>query len=77
MNLKEFIEGEKKDSNLFWTLQSGEHQNLLYEAIEKMEETERLLREVLKETELSDKEARKEYFSAITEEAAEENRKGE
>lgn len=37
MNLNEYIEKEKEDSNLFWRLSSGEHQNLLDEAIEKLE----------------------------------------
>lgn len=37
MNLKEFVEEEKKDRNLFWRLQSGEHQNLLYEALDEIE----------------------------------------
>ena len=36
MNLKEFIEKSKEDSDLFWRLQSGEHQNLLDEAIERI-----------------------------------------
>ena len=38
MNLKEFIEKSKEDHNLFWRLQSGEHQNLLDEAIERINE---------------------------------------
>ena len=37
MNLNVFIEKGKEDSNLFWRLSSGEHQNLLDEAIEKLE----------------------------------------
>jgi hypothetical protein len=36
MTLDEFIEKEKDDSNLFWKLNCGEHQNLLDEAIERM-----------------------------------------
>ncbi len=40
MNLSEFIEESKRDRNLFWRLQSGEHQNLLDEAIERIEELE-------------------------------------
>jgi hypothetical protein len=37
MNLKDFIEQEKKDSNLFWRLSSGIHKNMLDEAIDEIE----------------------------------------
>jgi hypothetical protein len=36
MSLAEFIEGEKADSNLWWRLSSGDHQNLLDEAIDRI-----------------------------------------
>lgn len=38
MNLDEYREKSKNNHNLFWTLQSGEHQNLLDEAIDKIDE---------------------------------------
>jgi hypothetical protein len=37
MTLKEYIEKSKTDHHLFWRLSSGEQQNLLDEAIEKLE----------------------------------------
>lgn len=41
MNLTEFIEKEKEDSNLFWRLSSGEHQSLLDQALDRIEELEK------------------------------------
>lgn len=41
MNLNEFLKQEKQDNNLFWRLSSGEHQSLLDEALEKIEELEK------------------------------------
>jgi hypothetical protein len=38
MSLAEFIEGEKADPNLWWRLSSGDHQNLLDEAIDRSAE---------------------------------------
>lgn len=35
MPLREFQERERQDSNLFWRLDPGDHQNLLDEAIEQ------------------------------------------
>lgn len=35
MTLNEYIERSKVDSNLFWRLPSGDHQNLLDEAIDR------------------------------------------
>ena len=37
MNLDEYVRQSETDSNLFWRLDSGEVQNLLYEAIELIE----------------------------------------
>ena len=37
MDLKEYIERMKEDTNAFWRLEPGETQNLLDEAIEKLE----------------------------------------
>lgn len=37
MNLKEFREKYKENDNIFWTLETGEIQNLLEEAIEVVE----------------------------------------
>ena len=36
MRLAEYVQAEKKDGNLFWRLQSGDHLNLLDEAIEAL-----------------------------------------
>jgi len=41
MNLTEFLKKEKEDSNLFWRLSSGDHQNLLDEAIKRIEKLEK------------------------------------
>ena len=38
MNLSEFVKAEQQDRNLFWKLQSGDHQNLLDEALSIIEE---------------------------------------
>jgi hypothetical protein len=38
MSLAEFIEGCRADSNLFWRLPSGDHQNLLEEAVDRIAE---------------------------------------
>ncbi len=46
MNLKEYIEALKKDDNIFWYLSSGEHQNLLDEALGKIEDLEEKLKKV-------------------------------
>lgn len=32
--MKEFLEAEKEDSNLWWRLSCGQHQNLFEEAVE-------------------------------------------
>ena len=34
MNLAEYVKAEQEDSNLFWRLDSGDHLNLLEEALE-------------------------------------------
>ena len=50
MTLDEFIKKYEINDNEFWILSSGEHQNLLDEAIEKIEKLEeenRLMRIVL------------------------------
>lgn len=44
MPLSDYIEMEKADSNLFWRLDSGHHQNLLDEAIELIEESDAAMR---------------------------------
>ena len=38
MELSEYVKEERKDSNLFWRLSSGDHQSLLEEALEIIEE---------------------------------------
>ncbi len=45
MNLDEYIKARDKDDNIFWRLSSGVHQNLLDEAIYKIEELEAELNE--------------------------------
>ena len=45
MDLKEFRQKEKEDSNLFWRLSEGERQNLLDEA---MDESDRLWNAILR-----------------------------
>lgn len=37
MTLDEYLKHSEKDNNLFWRLSRGEHQNLLDEAIERIE----------------------------------------
>jgi len=37
MNLAEYLEAEKDDSNAFWRLSSGDHLNLLEEAVDEIE----------------------------------------
>ncbi len=41
ISLKQFIEQEKTDKNLFWKLNSKNHQNLLNEALEKIKKYEK------------------------------------
>lgn len=41
MSLSDFIRAEKNDPNAFWRLASGDHQNLLAEALELLEKTHR------------------------------------
>ena len=36
MNLKEYKKKRSTDPNVFWTMSSGEHQNLLDEAIDEI-----------------------------------------
>lgn len=48
MPLDEFIEKEKEMSKLFWYLDSGHHQNLLDEAIERMQAAESTIKRVNK-----------------------------
>jgi len=46
MDLKEYIEKEKEDSNLFWKLSEGDRQNLLDEAIDRLEDREKYIKEL-------------------------------
>ncbi len=45
MTLEQYM--KEDDSNKFWRLSSGEHENLLDEAIEKMERYEKALKEII------------------------------
>lgn len=42
MNLEEYIKNRKEDGNLFWRLSSGDHLNLLEEAIDRICRTEKI-----------------------------------
>ena len=40
MNLKQYLKEQEEDKNLFWKLSPGDHQNLLDEAIELIDNPE-------------------------------------
>lgn len=44
MKLDEFIEKYQKADNIYWTLGAGEIQNLLEEAIERIEEMKKIIK---------------------------------
>ena len=44
MTLNEFIEQQEEDSNLFFRLSTGDHQNLLDQAIERIETLKKVMR---------------------------------